>query len=292
MPAPARCLVGMLFLTVLVAAGAASLRTGVYGLALFVVAPAYLGGLAAWVRRPTAGARAAGLGAAAAAAGACFFLVLGLEGVLCIMMSLPLVAPLGALGGWLVYLGGSSLPSPRGLAVFLLLPPAALTWDAQAPPPVFEVRTGTVVAAAPEQVWRRVVGFSDLPDPPEWYFRAGVAFPIWALIDGSGPGAVRYCEFSTGTFVEPIEAWDEPRLLRFRVTENPAPMREWVRTPGSCRSICAGTWFPGKARSGWRDWRTAIPCWNGPPGINMGCGRRNIGDGGRTRSSIAFTAGF
>ena len=31
----------------------------------------------------------------------------------------------------------------------------------------------------------------------------------------------------TGPFVEPIEVWDEPRLLRFRVTENPAPMEEW-----------------------------------------------------------------
>jgi hypothetical protein len=32
--------------------------------------------------------------------------------------------------------------------------------------------------------------------------------------------------FSTGAFVEPIEIWDEPRLLKFSVTENPAPMRE------------------------------------------------------------------
>jgi hypothetical protein len=40
-------------------------------------------------------------------------------------------------------------------------------------------------------------------------------------------GAVRYCEFSTGAFVEPIEVWDEPRLLRFTVTDNPPPMREW-----------------------------------------------------------------
>jgi hypothetical protein len=38
---------------------------------------------------------------------------------------------------------------------------------------------------------------------------------------------VRYCEFFTGPFVEPIEVWDEPHLLRFRVTENPAPMQEW-----------------------------------------------------------------
>jgi hypothetical protein len=50
---------------------------------------------------------------------------------------------------------------------------------------------------------------------------------IRARIEGSGAGAVRRCEFSTGAFVEPIEVWDEPRLLRFSVTSNPAPMQEW-----------------------------------------------------------------
>src|SRR5262249_49732970 len=38
--------------------------------------------------------------------------------------------------------------------------------------------------------------------------------------------ATRYCDFSTGPVVEPIEIWDEPRLLQFRVTEYPAPMHE------------------------------------------------------------------
>ena len=45
---------------------------------------------------------------------------------------------------------------------------------------------------------------------------------------GSGPGAVRHCVFSTGPFVEPIEIWDEPHLLRFSVTKNPPPMEEWT----------------------------------------------------------------
>ena len=28
--------------------------------------------------------------------------------------------------------------------------------------------------------------------------------------------------------MEPIEVWDEPRLLKFSVTANPAPMQEWT----------------------------------------------------------------
>jgi hypothetical protein len=38
---------------------------------------------------------------------------------------------------------------------------------------------------------------------------------------------VRHCNFSTGSFVEPITTWDEPRLLAFNVVSQPASMREW-----------------------------------------------------------------
>jgi hypothetical protein len=40
-------------------------------------------------------------------------------------------------------------------------------------------------------------------------------------------GAVRYCEFSTGAFVEPITAWDAPGRLAFDVVEQAPPLREW-----------------------------------------------------------------
>ena len=59
-------------------------------------------------------------------------------------------------------------------------------------------------------------------------FRAGIAYPIRAEIIGSGVGAERHCVFSTGAFVEPIQVWDEPRRLKFSVTENPPPMQEWT----------------------------------------------------------------
>ena len=40
-------------------------------------------------------------------------------------------------------------------------------------------------------------------------------------------GAVRYCEFTTGPFVEPITVWDPPHTLAFNVIEQPQPMAEW-----------------------------------------------------------------
>jgi hypothetical protein len=90
------------------------------------------------------------------------------------------------------------------------------------------VTSSVEIDAPPEKVWDHVVSFSELPPPHELLFRAGIAYPIRARIYGTGVGAERHCEFSTGPFVEPIEVWDAPRLLKFSVMQNPAPMQEWT----------------------------------------------------------------
>lgn len=224
----ARSLVGLLLLATLVVGGLGLLHTGLYGLTLFVLFPVMLGALASWIFRATTGPNALGIGALSVMVAGLLLLMIGSEGAICIVMTLPLAMPLGSLGGWLVYLSESSrLATRSGVAMMLLLTPTSITWDTHARPPVFEVRSAITIAAPPEQVWKHVVTFSELPEPQEWVFRAGLAYPQRARIEGSGVGAIRYCEFSTGPFVEPIEVWEEPSLLRFRVTENPAPMHEW-----------------------------------------------------------------
>jgi hypothetical protein len=82
------------------------------------------------------------------------------------------------------------------------------------------------VNASPEIVWQKLIAFSEIAPPTELLFRSGVAYPIRAEISGVGPGAIRHCVFSSGEFVEPIVIWDEPRLLKFKVTQTPAPLHE------------------------------------------------------------------
>src|SRR5207253_1955637 len=83
------------------------------------------------------------------------------------------------------------------------------------------------IEAPPEQVWPRVLAFGDPAPPPEWFFRLGLAYPVRARLEGQGVGAVRHCEFSTGTFVEPITAWEPARRLAFDVAAQPPSMQEW-----------------------------------------------------------------
>lgn len=227
MNAYARWCVGLLALAAVSSGGLVLLRNGIYGLTIFVLLPVLIGGIASLMLCPTSGRQAAKVGAYAVLIALCSFFLLGWEGLFCIAMATPLALPLGALGGWMAYRATAPRLATPGLAMMLLLTPASVVWDVKAPPPVFEVRSSVEIAASPEQVWNHVVTFSELPEPEEWFFHAGLAYPKRARIEGSGVGAVRYCEFSTGPFVEPIILWDEPRLLRFRVTQNPAPMHEW-----------------------------------------------------------------
>jgi uncharacterized membrane protein YhaH (DUF805 family) len=47
-----------------------------------------------------------------------------------------------------------------------------------------------------------------------------------STLRGSGLGARRECQFSSGQFVEPIEIWEENRRLRFSISGEPAVMEE------------------------------------------------------------------
>jgi len=159
------------------------------------------------------------------AAGA--MVVFALEGVICIGMALPLawvIAWPGAALGRAMARRATLMSTGAGMA---LLTPIFLGVEPRATPSTHEVVTVVEIAAPPEVVWRHVVTFPDLPPPTEFLFRAGVAAPTRARIEGSGVGAVRYCDFTTGSFVEPITAWDENRLLAFDITTQAPPMTEW-----------------------------------------------------------------
>jgi hypothetical protein len=159
-------------------------------------------------------------------------LLVAIEGLVCILMAAPLALGLAWLGGALGYhIQGNYWTARRRdamLSIVLLAIPGLFGVEhaAAAKAPEFVVRTSIDIQARPEQVWQQVVTFAEIPSPTEMLFRAGIAYPIRAEITGRGVGAVRHCVFSTGAFEEPIEVWDEPRLLKFGVTANPAPLNE------------------------------------------------------------------
>jgi hypothetical protein len=208
-----------------------------YGWGLFVALPFTMGFAAALiygVREPRTLKGCIGVACLSIGILGAALLGLAVDGVICILMAAPLALPLAAFGGLCAYLIQKrrwlQTEAPVLLSALLLFAPGVeyLEHLAPTPPPVFVVRTSVDIQAPPQKVWDEVIAFSQIPPPKEWMFRAGIAYPIRAEMFGRGPRAERHCVFSTGAFVEPIEVWDAPHLLKFSVTSNPPPLQEWT----------------------------------------------------------------
>jgi uncharacterized membrane protein YhaH (DUF805 family) len=218
------------------ALGASVGLMGNYGAPLFIGAPLFTGFATTLLFDQLHGVnagrgRAYSLAASIASLVVSFVVLIAFafEGLICLMMVWPLAAVNTLVGHHIAFTMRRQMLNAQGrwVAPGMLLP-ALILMEGVAPPPAdtHMVETVVEVAAPPEVVWERVVAFPELPPIEDWIFRVGVAAPTGARIEGSGVGAIRRCEFTTGEFVEPIEVWDPPRELGFSVQEMPDPMRE------------------------------------------------------------------
>lgn len=204
---------------------------GEYGISLFLIIPFFIGispvilyGLKKEIKLKTA------LGIAFITLGlfALTMLIFALEGIICIAMASPLAAIatlLGALTGWAL-LNYKKDNSVSILILLILSIPLTSFVENKKSIKTISVTTSIEINASLSKVWKNVISFPELEEPNEFLFKAGISYPINAEIKGNGVGAVRYCNFTTGSFVEPIVIWDEPNLLQFTVDNCPAPMTE------------------------------------------------------------------
>ncbi|MHC2067939.1 DUF805 domain-containing protein [Bremerella sp. T1] len=219
--------IGALMMTVSV------LFLGNYGTGLFIGSPIVMGTTSSYLfnRRQTMSIWGSlGIGLAVVSFAAVGLLMFALEGLICIVMALPLILPLGLFGallGWVIAEATrDENQMPHISAIVICLPLLAGLETYTNTPYETVVMTAVDIDASPTEVWETVIAFPEIETPPPWYFQLGIASPQSAYIEGHGVGAVRHCEFTTGEFVEPVTVWDEPHRLAFDVTEQPDPLVE------------------------------------------------------------------
>jgi uncharacterized membrane protein YhaH (DUF805 family) len=217
----------------LAALGATGL--GNYGWGVFVGIPFFLGLSSVLIygfHEPRTLGRCLGVATLSLAIVGLTLFGIAVEGLICLVMALPLAGALTLFGGFIGYLLQQRRQYPASsfsiVSIAIVLMPGFILLEQYSgeTPALYAVRTSVIIKAQPETVWTHVVSFAELPPPNEKMFKTGIAYPIRAEINGHGPGAVRHCVFSTGAFVEPITVWDEPRLLQFDVRSQPAAMEE------------------------------------------------------------------
>jgi uncharacterized membrane protein YhaH (DUF805 family) len=157
--------------------------------------------------------------------------LLAFEGIICIAMAIPILFPVALIGATIAYAIHSN---QRLTTVHLFIIPLSfipgtgiLEQSHPSGSSVIRVTSEIIIDASKQKTWNQLVAFSRIDEPEEFIFQTGIAYPVHAQINGTGVGAIRKCNFSTGTFVEPITIWDEPNLLEFGVLQQPPPMVEW-----------------------------------------------------------------
>ncbi len=222
-------LVGALLTVAMVAVGGLLLGTYQYG--LFVLTPFLIGVVAGYLvnrhgdRGLATTTKAVGL---STLAGSVALVSFAIEGLICIAV----IAPLGFAVAWLGALAGRAAARTAswgrmnvGGAVAALLMVLALESLAQREA-AFELRSTIDIDAPPAAVWRALVRMQPIAEAPALPFRLGVAYPMSASLSGEGVGAIRRGEFSTGTAIEQIVAWQPEVELAYRVLNEPPTMRE------------------------------------------------------------------
>lgn len=209
---------------------------GNYGWTLFVALPFAMGYVAVWIYSRT-GHRTL-LDVVIVVSWTIFWTAIGItaiaiEGWICVAMAFPFAWVLAFLGGFLALQihNRQALSSlrPHTLGAILLSLPLLFGAEHAAAPPVprFQVHTSIDIAAPPDIVWNRIISFPELPPPTEWIFHyAHISYPIEARIHGEGLTADRECRFSTGSFKEPILAWEPAKHFAFGVADEPLLMTE------------------------------------------------------------------
>ena len=202
-----------------------------YGLTVFILVPFLLGLLPTLVygsMKEISKKESLKIGLASLGIFCFTTLLFAIEGIICIIMASPILAVftlIGALIGYAIIKNKSS-PSKQVYSI-VLLPVVFLMVDLSIDSEEFlEVKTSIEISAPIEKVWEHIVSFGTIEEPEEWLFKTGIAYPTDARIEGEGINAIRYCNFTTGSFVEPITVWNAPTLLKFDVQDQPTPMRE------------------------------------------------------------------
>jgi len=157
------------------------------------------------------------------------FLLMGWDGMICILLASPLIAPFVGLGAWLGWIFLHERYVPPAPLTFLLatLVLVLIPIEARMHKQVEGVVSDSVIVRAePRQTWQTIVSLDRVPPPHDWIYRAGIACQQRTRIIKPAVGGLRVCTLSTGVLIEQIDVWQPERMLRWRSLSVPAPMHE------------------------------------------------------------------
>lgn len=180
-------------------------------------------------------------------------LVTLLEGMICIVMLLPIGVLLATLGGVCAGLIVRYTPSLRShnlpVVIVIVLPMLVGSLEPQylKRNDVRAIETTVDIHATPAVVWRnieRVRAIRPAELRSSWTSRIGFPAPVEATLSFEGVGAVRHASFAGGVlFLETVDIWEPERKLSFSIHADQVPNKtldEHVQVGGEYFDVLRG----------------------------------------------------
>lgn len=157
-------------------------------------------------------------------------MITGLEGTICLIMTIPIYLPLASLGGILGGIYFTSVDSNRmnsfALGGLLLLPFLVSGVEERYPleDVTKQVNTSILIESTSEVVWSQITRIPKITEPQESFFYfMGFPKPVEATLSHDGIGGVREAKFEKGLmFLETITEWETENKLTFTIKSEPA----------------------------------------------------------------------
>ncbi|HSI09869.1 MAG TPA: SRPBCC family protein [Rariglobus sp.] len=159
-------------------------------------------------------------------------LLLVWEGLICVILWLPLFLVLSSFGGLLAGLIRYSINSDSSrnycAAIVALIPFIAAPLESlrDASTEIHRVETSIEINASPAAVWDQIKSVPRIAEAEHSFnFSHPLGFPrpTEALLEGTGVGAVRYARFEGNVlFIERITEWQEPARISFSIQADTA----------------------------------------------------------------------
>lgn len=159
-------------------------------------------------------------------------LVIMIEGLICVLLIVPLFALLGAVGGLLMGAVCRLTNWPKQtLGCLAALPLILGGFEQHVPLPdrIASVERTRLVAAPPEAVWAEIENARDIRRDEvdhAWIYRIGVPTPVMGVTERRDGVAVRHITMGKGIHFDQVaETWDPPRRasFRYRFTDDSFP---------------------------------------------------------------------
>jgi hypothetical protein len=156
-------------------------------------------------------------------------MLIGWEGLICLIMALPIYLPIASLGGIftgiLLSVFKKNTMHSFAFAALLLTPfvsshiETRLNFETE----IREVHTQIQIDAPKEKVWKNIVRIPKITEPQKsFFYTMGFPRPVEATLSFEGIDGVREAIFEKGLlFLETITIWEENKIIGFKIKADP-----------------------------------------------------------------------